>query len=295
LALLRALLAAGTIVQASSLGLEAFGLSALFGNGTPPTTRGIKRTAWTGCCLALIAGTAVAQTQQVNLLPVADSTLFSPDGSVASGQNPTIFFASIASGDPRRFLIRFDLSAIPPGSVIQSAVFSFVVDLAARNSSAADVASAHRVLASWGEGPSTGGLGAGNTALPGDATWTHRFYPTITWSQPGGDYASTPSASLPVGSAGSYVWPSSAGMVADVQQCVNAPATNFGWLIRDEEITSQNAKRVISRNSGASQPSLIVTYRPGPTAPDGDVPLPLWALGLLGLGLLAGLRRAVRA
>jgi hypothetical protein len=53
-------------------------------------------------------------------------------------------------------------------------------------------------------------------------------------------------------------------MVMDVQEWLNAPATNFGWIIRGNETLSQTAKRFDSRQNptAANRPLLIVEYEP---------------------------------
>ena len=47
----------------------------------------------------------------------------------------------------------------------------------------------HKLLADWGEGTSqaTGEEGQGAPATPNDATWRHRFFDTIFWTNEGGD------------------------------------------------------------------------------------------------------------
>ena len=47
----------------------------------------------------------------------------------------------------------------------------------------------------------------------------------------------------------------------DVQNWLNSPASNFGWLVKmNDEVTPLTARRLTSRESSSSKPSLDVTY-----------------------------------
>jgi len=102
-------------------------------------------------------------------------------------------------------------------------------------------------------------------AAIGDATWIHRFYNTTFWAAPGGDFVVTASATTTVGSVvGFYTWGPTAGMVADVQTWLDAPAANFGWLLLGNETTTTTAKRFNTREHSdpTTRPALIVEYVP---------------------------------
>lgn len=247
--------------------------------------------------LALPPDAAIAQAT-ITLEPVADTTIFH-DGStafdaVSDGSGPHVWTSTIASGAFRRAMLRFDVSTIPPGSVVQSARLT----LYQSRSRGAHPVTVHRLLSAWGEAGSNGGdAGVGAPAQPGDATWIRRIHPATSWGAPGGDFVSTASASLVVANvAGAYFeWPSTAGLVADVQGWVNVPSTNHGWILVGDEVTSQSAKRFSSRNdpTPAVRPKLVVQYEPPPVVgSDADVPLPAWALA--GIAALLGARLARR-
>ena len=124
-----------------------------------------------------------------------------------------------------------------------------------------------------GEGSSnaSGQEGRGANAATGDATWIHRFSATNLWDSPGGDFDPTASASLSVGATGSYTWPSSANLVADVQRWVDDPETNFGWILIGNEGSSRTAKRFDSRESSSLvQPQLTIEFA---AAPDNAAPV----------------------
>jgi hypothetical protein len=136
----------------------------------------------------------------------------------------------------------------------------------------------YRVTADWGEAGSVG-LGEGAAAESGDATWSHRFWNTTTWTTAGGDFMPVPSATQAVVDTATYEW-IGAGLVADVQSWVDDPTSNFGWLLKGDESTLQTAKRFGSRESLAP-PQLAVDYTPPVPGP------PAWARAVLAMGMMA--------
>lgn len=235
--------------------------------------------------LATCAGLANADVLQVGA--AKDNTLFqNAFGEVSNGAGSAIFAGrtNMSEDSIRRGLIAFDVSSIPAGSIIESVTLNLFMTQSV--SGASDV-TMHRVLASWGEGASSSGSGAagggsGTTAETGDATWLHRFFNTTNWTNAGGDFDATASATASVGGVGQYTWAGS-GMVADVQSWVDS-GNNFGWLIKGNEAVGGSAKRFASREDTTDpewQPSLSVTYR---------IPTP-GALGMLAISGLAAMRR----
>ncbi|WP_018411285.1 DNRLRE domain-containing protein [Methyloversatilis thermotolerans] len=234
-----------------------------------------------------------AHAATVQLRPVADATLFAPSGDRASGSGAFLFIGSIASGEARRALLRFDLSGIPPGSTIQAASLRLVVNRAGVGSSPEDRALLYPLTAAWGEGPSESSGGGGDVATAGDVTWTDRVYlaqPPRPWAQAGGDYAGSP-ASVTMPGTGVHTLQDSPTLRQHIQAWVDNPASNHGWLLRDDEVRSQNAKRLFSREGGPDAPMLTIEYTPPAMSDNGDVPLPGWALALLGGALVSAVQR----
>jgi hypothetical protein len=234
----------------------------------------------------------------VNLVPNQDNTLFeSNTGALSNGAGDSMFVGrnNQPQGSIRRGLLSFDIAgSIPAGSTITAA--RLTLHLSPSNT-ANQTVQLRRVLATWGEGTSNansqGGSGAAATA--NDATWLHRFFnrtPPSMWNTPGGDFATTPSASLTVGDTGFYTWNSTAELVADVQGWLNAPATNFGWILLGNEAAAQTAKRFDTREhaTAANRPMLQITYTPVPEP--GSIALAL--LSLSGIGLAASCTRKRR-
>jgi len=215
-----------------------------------------------GCIagLLVLASPRWASAETAVLEPDRDATLYeSAGGTLANGSGDHLFFGRTDQGSDfrRRALLRFDIaSAIPAGATVTSVSLAFAVDRI-RDASPRTVA-LHRCGASWGEGPSNAGgnEGRGGGAAAGDATWIHRTLPSVLWTNPGGDFAPSASATVAVGSTGPYTVTSTAALVGDVQAWIDAPATNAGWVVIGDETTERTAKRSApARRSRASSPT----------------------------------------
>lgn len=244
--------------------------------------------------LALTGGPLAAAT--VTLAPAADTTIFEENPDASDARGPGFFTGRTRLTFIRRALVRFDVAAaIPAGSTITSARLDLVVTRTMGNP--VDVVLL-RALAAWGEGTSNAGDpgGGGAVATAGDATWTRRVYPGTSWAAPGGDAAASPSATAPIGTAlGPYAFGPTAAMTADVQGWLDAPATNFGWLLRGDELQAPpSARRWGSRESAnaAERPVLTVVYAPPPPPPP---PAAADSVPALSPGALLGLGAALAA
>ena len=198
----------------------------------------------------------------VNLNADQDNTMYAENSLNSNGAGDYIFAGATDDGFARRALVRFDVSAIPPGSTINSVSLRLFCSRAKQNTGYQ--VAMHRLLADWGEGTSHAGgeEGQGAPATLNDATWTYRFYPTSLWSSPGGDYFAIASASAGVGANGSfYTWTSS-GLLTDVQSWVDGIVPNNGWLLIGAEATIRSAKRFNSRSNtdATRRPLLTIDY-----------------------------------
>ena len=244
---------------------------------------------------------AFAADVTVSLVPVKDASIFN-DGTptsqtMADGASFNIWTSATLSGIVRRAMLQFDLSSVPAGAVVKQVTLT-VFELRTHSSDAVEL---HKLTSSWSEGPANPGTaGNGVPASLGDSTWLHRNYPNLLWSAPGGDFAPTASAVQLVGGANaSYAWSgtgAASGLVQDVQGWVDQPLNNFGWMMIGNEDVTQGAKRFAARNFSIvdRRPTLTVVYTPpaAPVGSDGDVPLPAWALGLVGLACARTLWRS---
>ena len=220
-----------------------------------------RLTAW---IVSAVASYGAAQS--VSLTPEADNTIFDYPGSgVSNGAGPHFFVGktnNTGGSSVRRGLLRFDpAAAVPPGFVIVSATLT--LQCSSSNGNPTTVA-LHRALEDWGESISDAGSpgGAGAPAAPGDATWTHAFHATVPWSTPGGSFDPTPVATLPVVGPGTYVVGTSPSFVADLQDQLDRPWANFGWLLKTTTEFSGIAKRFDTRENVGLEPLLTLVYAP---------------------------------
>jgi type IX secretion system substrate protein len=213
------------------------------------------------CILLAISG----HTQTTVVLTAAmDNTIYGDNTANSNGAGQNLFAGTTGSNSGsslRRALLKFDLSAIPPGASVTSVTLSLFCN---KTTSLAEATGIHKLLSNWGQGTSDAAAneGGGTAATPNDATWVSRLHPSTLWATPGGDFVSTASATTSVGVSGAaYTW-SSATMVADVQSWINDAAVNFGWIVRGNEAASQTAKRFASRENAtaAQRPQLSITY-----------------------------------
>jgi hypothetical protein len=236
-------------------------------------------------CLAIVAvltgwAAAGATAATVMIAPLKDNTLVqqTAPGNQQSGGQGDIFVGRTGQDGQnpptisiRRGLIAFDIAgSVPAGATITGVSLS-MRDVQGLNGD--QTVSLHRLTQDWGEG----GSNSTGPAAHGDATWLYRFFEagnpgaSPTWTVPGGDYAAGASgASLITDDAGPgqiFTW-SGVGnpqLLADVQQWLNNPATNFGWILVGNESNGGTAKRL---NSGetANAPMLRVDFVPEPSS-----------------------------
>ena len=247
---------------------------------------------------------ATAQSVSMTFTPSRDNTLFGPfqlaagpgkigqSGTLAlsNGAGESLFVGMTLSNGARRGLIAFDVSSIPAGSTVTQVDLTMTMDMGVGGSQSIAL---HEVLADWGEGASNSGFpgGGGAPAQPGDATWLDRFFGLVgaTWASPGGDFDPSVSAQTPVDASGTYSWSSTAALVADVQSWVDAPASNYGWILIGNEALTMTAKRFASRERSvaAQVPMLTVQFTPAPGPAPAAIPtLSFWGVSLLSLLML---------
>ncbi len=232
-----------------------------------------------------LACAASAGAAQTSIVSFKDNTLYQNNqGSLSNGSGEHFFVGKPGpfASNVRRGLLAFDIaSMVPAGATITGVELRLNLSMTISTDVTLEL---HRLLTDWGEGASDapGEEGPGDTPQAGDATWIHTFYSDQFWTNPGGDFDATISASTVVGSEFGYYYWSSAQMVADVQNWLDNPSSNFGWILMGGEQTSQSAKRFDTHEHENIdyRPTLFITYVPAPGA-----------LALLGLGALGRRRR----
>jgi hypothetical protein len=228
-----------------------------------------RRSAFAALVGASLFVASVAHAGSVSITSDKDNTLYEDSLGLASNGAGQHFFAG-KTFEPnnflRRGLLHFDVAgSIPPGSRIDGVTLT--VHLSRRRfGSGTTIFALHRASQDWGEGTSdaSGQEGTGTTSTTGDATWINTFFATSLWNTAGGDFAPVASGSTTVGDVGFYTVPSAAGLVADVQDWLDNPATNFGWVVRGEELTAATCKRFDTREDAnpLNRPTLTIDFCP---------------------------------
>lgn len=232
--------------------------------------------------LAVTLTSIQLSAQTIVDIPVQrDNTLYErAAGDLSNGAGDHLFFGltGVNAGNVlRRAVLAFDLSIIPPGNTITDASLSITVNMVAPGATAFN-AGLHRLQADWGEGTSNapGPEGGGIAPTANDATWIHTFFDTQFWSTPGGDFDAQASATAMLDSnIGEFSF-SSPELIADIQDMIDNPGENFGWIILGEEGNDMNARRISSREntSPGAQPLLTVTFEEGAAPIPVAVPVP---------------------
>jgi hypothetical protein len=243
-----------------------------------------------GVCVAvagmgLLAMDVSLRADIMTLPAVQDATLLGGSDATnnASLADPGIFVGTDGQDNPKRGLIEFNIAqSIPAGATITDVTLQLTVGQVAGSgggsgggSGAAETISLFNESQAWGQptnvaGAKTfGGTGHGGAPAMGDATWNYAFYNATPWTAAGGDWSSslTDIADASVtGTLTSFTW-SSAAMVADVQNWLNTPSTNFGWLLKNADETDAtdfrafwSAQGAAANNNSSIAPSLTVTY-----------------------------------
>lgn len=194
-----------------------------------------------------------------------DNTLYeSPTGDISNGSGDYLFVGRTnqAPGSHiRRGLLHFDVAgSIPVGATITDVSLTLNMN---KSRGFTQTVSLHNLTSDWGEGSSNapGNEGGGTTAQTGDATWTNNFFGSSLWLSPGGDFNAVASASQTVVNTGQVVF-SSNNLISDVQNWLDNPVTNRGWILIGDETTNATAQRFASREFANSndRPTLSVSY-----------------------------------
>jgi hypothetical protein len=221
-------------------------------------------------CLFIVAP-SVCWADMVTVVPTMSNTIYADNTSNSNalgGTTPTVGLrmdtGAVANGAVRRALLEFNVAgAVPSGAMITSASLQLTVSISGPGAANVQL---HTLQSGWGQGSSGSNLGQGAPATPGDATWKYNFFNTSTWVNPGGDFSSTVSGSVAVGTTvnASYTV-SSPQMAADVQNWLNSPSTNFGWILLNNESTPGSVRGFYTEDwtgNASFLPELTIDYTP---------------------------------
>ena len=197
-------------------------------------------------------GTAAYQlSSELVLQPGAseaeDTYLYKWKANWNYGASDTLFVSNRFADSYARGLIRYDLSGIPRGARITSAILELYQNWAGGGGGTVSI---HHLNADWLEGTNTGGSGTG-------ATWDERE-PGVSWGSAGGDLSSTVYASttLPSATLGYFQW----DIAALVEKWVAGEIDNFG-LVLEPEPALTDVKFTSSDDADPTRhPKLAITY-----------------------------------
>ena len=214
------------------------------------------------CTILLLCFCELAIAETVFIEATQDNTLYdSPSGRLSNGSGEHLFACLTTELLRRRAVIAFkNSSSIPEGATVTSVKLHMHVS---RKNSEATIIELFRLTSDWGEGRShaSENEGRGANSEANDATWIHTFWSTFHWADPGGDFIEIPSDQLAVDSEGSYTFGSTGAMVSDVQEWLDQPGLNFGWILIGDEFTNSTRRFDSRENSDpALRPVLEVEF-----------------------------------
>lgn len=185
-------------------------------------------------------------TRDTSLVENAPTTLHGSNTTVlVDGDEP------VGSGKDASALVKWSLSGIPSGSIIQSAVITFQVTNASSNTY-----SVYALTRAWDEA---------------SATW-QRANSTTTWEVAGAkgasDRSSTVLGTLSASATGTYSLTLNSAGIARVQQWLDTPSSNFGLILASSSNTDGVDLASSESATVSYRPKLSVTYQPQESATD---------------------------
>ncbi len=242
---------AGTVTATATRTITAAPSNTPSGPTATPTSSPIPTSTPTITLTPTITSTPTPTvTSSVVTFPAVQDAWIEQDLPAQNRGNDTLLHVRAASGQVRRALVQFDLSSIPPSACVQSAVLRLTIGSV--QSPVSRTYAVYRLTKSWTEGN-----GLNNSGV----TWARRDG-VNAWSAPGGDFASTATASTTTGISANTVlkW----NVTADVAAYVSGSASNNGWLVKDtfESILFFSADFGLASRENATlskRPQLVVT------------------------------------
>ncbi|HYE59635.1 MAG TPA: DNRLRE domain-containing protein [Candidatus Kapabacteria bacterium] len=210
----------------------------------PPGVDGTSRmigTSATGCSISCHLG--ISTTTEVVLLPSADSYMYQYLPTQNFGTQTSMqLYPWNAGAVTRRGLIRFNLSSIPSDVTVLSATLSL------------------KESATYGVTRQIGVYRATRDWTETGVTW-NRYNTLTSWTTPGGDFVTPPSAVTSVAWTGGVLDWDTWDVTNDVQQMLNGTYDNYGWIVK--HTTDDNSEQYWyfnTKESGANSPTLRIRY-----------------------------------
>jgi hypothetical protein len=199
-----------------------------------------------------------ADTAYIDL--AADASL---KGDAQTGNFGGALLAEVKYSSPdRRMVLRFDVSSVPPGSVVQSATLRFYCRNIVSPTNNAKTIRAYYVMESWVEGTLAGsGTADGTTWIKRDtaANWQNSggYYWTSDILATGRDEAT---GQLPLPGAFRQGWVAF-DLTAMVQAWVDGTYANYGILLRSSSSASDLIQFDSRESTAGTPPQLVVVYQ----------------------------------
>lgn len=204
----------------------------------------------------------ISQANSVSLVPVADTAITQKS---PPPPNTRLDVGTNGKSQSSRALLEFDIAGnIPPDAIITSASLTVTVT-SVPSAPVNSIFDLRAVLEDWSET---------------DATWANRLV-TTPWSTPGGavgvDFSSQISQTNFFGSStGPTTFVSSSNLVVDVQNWLQNPGANFGWVIISEaQGVNYTERGIASREDTADGPPTLFIQFAVPATPPLITVLPL--------------------
>lgn len=234
-----------------------------------------RRSCGWGLALVCLVAAVVVHAESVSLLPSADTALLElqPDFNLGIQEDVPAGTLGVAASETRsRILLKFDLAAeLPSDAHLTGARLQLVVTRVPDGGGTPSRFGLHRLLRPWNEGERKGGLPGGARAAAGDVTWNSRDFPDVPWDQPGGaagtDFVADASSSERIEGLGTYEFEFGSNQLLELQQWLEDPASNHGWiLISEAEDQPRSARRFGTRDHAnpAVRPVLDLDFDAGP-------------------------------
>lgn len=211
-----------------------------------------------------------ARADVVSLSVTSDSYVVSSNPDNNGGAQSFLTVGVDKAAGVHRALFKFDLTSIPSGSVVTSAVFTETVT-GLNNAFVSSTFDLLRLQAGWNEGTGIGS-GLGSPAGAGEVSWTYRMFNLQVWTNAGGDFAATPLASTAITAASPYDW-SGTGLIDAVQDWVANPDSNFGMILATESEGTSATFCKIGAREGGSPATLTIGYAPPASPPSPPQPV----------------------
>jgi hypothetical protein len=173
-----------------------------------------------------------------------DSYISQSGVTVNYGTFERMVVTGYGSGNYQRGLIKFDVSSIPAGTTITSAVLSLYSYYPAQTKGTTGAYGVYPVTKAWSDS---------------QTTWNNATT-SVAWTTAGGDFSATADATSPKQGTAAMCW-YPWDVTTRVQAWVNSAPSNLGWVIKctDESKSNQDYFYQADTANATLRPKLVVS------------------------------------